>query len=390
MATKRIRAAATSVPSTAQQTSSAAADAIAGNDDLLTEILRLLPTRSLFKFKSVSKHWLKLISSQDFSRRLNPNPTVSALFLPKSPHPHGPVFDVVPLDGKPSTAFPNLLPSVFILQSCNGLLCSDRYPENKLNYYIYNPTTHQFTLLPELEADLFSTVACVILAFDPRKSPDYKVLCVRLAYPLLNNHRIEIYSSKARSWRVSCESFTATGGINFGKGVYWNGAIHWITNVRKKSVFSFDVDEERVIGETPMPVIRDWNRMSVRYFGECRGHLHLVLISGRQPWFIVYEMERDYSGWFVKYKVDLGAVSSLFSDIRPNNYEELSKLRYRDLSILCLVREEKDEESFLVMRTPEVVVRYRFQDKTLKKLCDFTVRHARPEAYQYIETLAQV
>ncbi|KAK9266693.1 hypothetical protein L1049_012612 [Liquidambar formosana] len=58
-------------------------DVIAANDDLLTEILLRLPIQSLFQFKSVSKHWLSLISDPHFSRRrrnLKPN-AVAGLFL---------------------------------------------------------------------------------------------------------------------------------------------------------------------------------------------------------------------------------------------------------------------------------------------------------------------
>ena len=58
------------------------AETIAGNDDLLIEILLRLPIKALIKFKSVSKHWLFLISDPKFSRHRNPNPvSASGLFL---------------------------------------------------------------------------------------------------------------------------------------------------------------------------------------------------------------------------------------------------------------------------------------------------------------------
>ncbi|KAK9291350.1 hypothetical protein L1049_019296 [Liquidambar formosana] len=169
----------------------AAADVIAGNDDLLTEILCWLPVRSLLRFKSVSKHWLQLISSPNIYRLLNPNPTtVSALFLSKSSFSSIP--DLLPLDGNPPTAFPNLLPSISILQSCNGLLCCESLERNEKNnpdYYICNPTTRQFTILPELP----SAAVGVILAFDPYESLDYQAICAKRISCLPVLYRIEIY-----------------------------------------------------------------------------------------------------------------------------------------------------------------------------------------------------
>ncbi|KAK9291875.1 hypothetical protein L1049_019825 [Liquidambar formosana] len=370
-----------------QRFSASAADVIAGNDDLLTEILRWLPARSLLRFKSVSKHWLQLISSPDIYRLLNPNPTtVSALFL--SNPSSSPIPDLLPLDGNPPTAFPNLLPSISILQSCNGLLCCESWKKNEKNnpdYYICNPTTRQFTILPELPGPAVG----VILAFDPCESLDYQAICVRWISCSPVFYRIEIYSSRTRSWRPAIDDpFTTTGYINFREGVFWNGAVHWITE--STTVFSFDVNQERVLGEMAMPQIKDWNKRSIRYFGASRDHLHVILISGAcAPQFLVYEMKRDYSGWFVKYKVDLRALKTLFSDMGGSNFD-ISKLRYRRLAILCLARGEIDDESFLVMRTPHEAVRYSFKDKTSKKLCDFTAGHDKYIASQYIETLVRV
>ncbi|KAK9293267.1 hypothetical protein L1049_021259 [Liquidambar formosana] len=61
------------------------AKAIAGNKDLLREILLRLPIKSLLRFKSVSKEWLSLISNphfaQSYTHRYNPNLKPSSLLL---------------------------------------------------------------------------------------------------------------------------------------------------------------------------------------------------------------------------------------------------------------------------------------------------------------------
>ncbi|PON51067.1 F-box domain containing protein, partial [Parasponia andersonii] len=74
------------------------AETVACNDDLLDEILIRLPIKSLIRFKSVSKHWLSLISAPKFALRRNPNPSpspASGLFLKR---PFRPEFEFLNLD----------------------------------------------------------------------------------------------------------------------------------------------------------------------------------------------------------------------------------------------------------------------------------------------------
>ncbi|GMP23902.1 hypothetical protein CsSME_00001342 [Camellia sinensis var. sinensis] len=69
------------------------ADTIASNADLLTKTLLHLPIRLLFRFKSVSKHWLSLITHTYFSHchqilnrhRFWPIPTVAPLVPTQQP-----------------------------------------------------------------------------------------------------------------------------------------------------------------------------------------------------------------------------------------------------------------------------------------------------------------
>ncbi|XP_022958240.1 F-box protein At5g07610-like [Cucurbita moschata] len=145
-----------------QFSSSSAAESLANNDDLLVEILVRLPIPSLLRFKSVSKRWFSLISDPDFSHRritFYP-PTPSGIFLSR-PYTFSvsPGFDFVVLrPNPPQVPFESLEPSVpkrriEILQSCNGLLlrCSNGRSYRKNTYYVYNPTTKQYTTFPRLQ-----------------------------------------------------------------------------------------------------------------------------------------------------------------------------------------------------------------------------------------------
>ncbi|KAL5810784.1 hypothetical protein ACOSQ4_027352 [Xanthoceras sorbifolium] len=111
------------------------------------------------------------------------------------------------------------------------------------------------------------------------------------------------------------------------------------------------------------------------YFGESRGHMHLNEIYGPcTALFNVYEMERDYSGWMVKYQVDLLTISAAFPE---------------------MVRR------LLLVHIPNKAIRYNFKDKSFKKIHEFApvgmaikvesiLEYRWCHAFQYIETLAYV
>lgn len=249
----------------------------------------------------------------------------------------------------------------------------------------------------------------MFLAFDPSKSSHYKVVCVRNSdLELDDRYQIEIYSSVLGPWRISGQPFTAHANTNFKDGVFWNGAVHWISTWRASNSLYFHVEQER-IREMPMPESpSEWDWRHVSYFGASRDHLHLVESYGpHTTQFNVYEMEKDYSRWFVKYRVDINPVAiAIFPQMKQVWLDPLN-VHYCAFSILCLVRGETEEESFLVLHLPGNAISYNLKDKTYKKLCDFapdgdndgdgddhmgtdTLRFDRSDAYQYIQSLSCV
>ncbi|KAJ0099785.1 hypothetical protein Patl1_20714 [Pistacia atlantica] len=185
-------------------------------------------------------------------------------------------------------------------------------------------------------------------------------------YNQFSGARIEIYSPETGPWRLSGGTFTGPTDTNFNRGVFWKGAIHWICP--SGTCFYFNVDEEK-LRDMPMPPIpEEWDERRRSSFGESGGHLHLIENYGPGGTvFNVLEMERDYSGWFVKYKVDLFG-------------------------------EENDEDSYLVVQIPKKVIRYNFKDQTFKKIHDFAPSEfdahepelERFDVFQHIESLACV
>ncbi|KAJ0042076.1 hypothetical protein Pint_18038 [Pistacia integerrima] len=263
------------------QTSSSA-EIIANNDDLLIEILVCLPIKSLLKFKSVSKHWLSLITSPNFSLRTSPLPKpINGLFICRIYSPEYNFINLRSSSSRPpfkSLTFDSIPSRIHIQQSCDGLLLCSRMQENArhADYFVYHPTTNIYTTLLPLTIDNGALHRGVILAFDPSNSPHYKVVCVKDCFLYESCFQIEIYSSQTDTWRLCNFGFIYRNGPFFMDGVFWNNAIYWYKSW-SPSIY-FDMDEEEVREMQMPPNIGGWNEKWCWYMGASRSHLLLIEI----------------------------------------------------------------------------------------------------------------
>ncbi|GKE22476.1 ribonuclease H-like domain-containing protein [Tanacetum coccineum] len=178
------------------------------NDDLLTEILIQLPILCIHLFTTVSKQWLRILTSPYFTRKRSQITKVDPPVGHFVNHIRS-LFkcDFVSLDSRlrlKKSAMDNSFTlgstkeakNVKILQSCNGLLlCSG---SGRLVFdYVYNPSTNQFKRLPHPNCSLdnspYYRSAGLRMAFDPTKSPHYKLVDARRTSC---NIDIQIYSLK--------------------------------------------------------------------------------------------------------------------------------------------------------------------------------------------------
>ncbi|KAL6143140.1 hypothetical protein ACLB2K_053835 [Fragaria x ananassa] len=405
--------------------SSSLPETIVDYEDILTEILVRVPARPLVRFKCISKYWHFLISDPKFCHRhtlRNPHSPISAFFSHFTskfcfvPHhlDHGPT-STCNLTEFPPTCNPlnflHNLDGIHIVQSCNDLfLCLPKPPKHcypslasTLVYYVLNPTTNKFTTLTPPAAAAATTSDPRIfghaLAFDPSKSPHYKVVflwCVDepIAGHWCPYHRIEIYSSETQSWRLLDSSFNTQPQVVYKVGVYCNDAVHWVGVDCEMSYYH--IDEERVgfvdgfardDGGTSF-----FTRQS-RYFRESHGggRLHLIDIHIQcHTRFQVLEMGKDYSGWFVKYNVDLDPLCTAYLHIPQNLFVILS---------LAPEENEQDEEtsSVLLLHTPGKVISFNLRNNTFKSI-DLNPKVGVDESfcrvgrwnYRYVESLAVV
>ncbi|XP_004297976.1 PREDICTED: F-box protein At5g07610-like [Fragaria vesca subsp. vesca] len=236
---------------------------------------------------------------------------------------------------------------------------------------------------------------CYGLAFDPSKSPHYKVVCVTnscFAYSEFveregEHHKIDIYSSETGTWKhLNVPYFPSPYDShrpydrkqmamhfdhrNREGAVYCNDAVHWI----RASVSSLAMTRATESGR--MEFTRNETDV-LHYFDLGQERLLLASSNPHVPLFDVMEMERDYSGWFVKYHVDLNPVSTALP-------------RSNALLILYLSQEqEKDakEEDFsciLWLHMPGKVMSYNLKNnnfETSVELADEENLHALNEKF---------
>ncbi|KAI7744943.1 LOW QUALITY PROTEIN: hypothetical protein M8C21_016842 [Ambrosia artemisiifolia] len=248
---------------------------IGSNDDLLTEILIRLPVTSILRFKSVSKHWRWLLSDRHFTQRYDKLLKCPGVFGRNKYFP----FDVENPTPPPFLSLDSYFDhsGIRIMQSCNGLLlcCADRGPtgySKSPRYYVLNPTTKQLALIPSVPGGLkvAKTILFMGLAFHQTECVHYKVICIRSLEPARNLLQIQVYSSDTRKWKISIESFSARNPVFCkGKGVYWNGALHWAPYSGNQLYFKIDAEQLQTLPLPPVEILPP--ERSMTYFGESRG-----------------------------------------------------------------------------------------------------------------------
>ncbi|KAL7224520.1 hypothetical protein ACSBR1_025892 [Camellia fascicularis] len=372
---------------------SLAVEVVVSNVDLLTEILLHVPTKSLLRFKCVSKHWRTLISDSQFSHnhtRRNNNSLISGIYFycklrmfkelnSVSFHSHSSLPTLAFLNGVGEGSTPR------IVCSCNGLLlCSKVYGKH---YIVCNPTTQKYTALPAPAGTLSRFLDHkfgAYLAFDPSKSPHYKVVLVNYSFDLRgrsgSSYVIDIYSSESACWKHI--RVIAPPGHSLRRRVFSNGAIHWMTSTNL--YIRFVVDAENLT-QTPMPpypkILSD---DKILYFGECHGHLFLIQNRQVLPLrFRILEMDRDYCCWKVKYWVNLRPIESVFPE------------KFHQFSVVCIVKGANEKDFALVFNIYGNFISYNLDRKTWKVLLDFQPGEFHESvcyynSYNFIESLSPV
>lgn len=215
-------------------------------DEIIVEILWRLPVESLLRCRCVCKSWYSLISDHHFIKtHLCKSSSPRLLFSTLPPkinlkttsslnhlnHPH-------PVDVDYPLKHPRK--SVWIVGSCNGLLCI-AIEEDTL--FIWNPSTRKSNRLP-YSAPKPAAPGCYVLygfGYQQHTPPpdDYKVVQISCLFKNKAKYDtiVKIYSLKHGNWN-NIAPFPH--GIPLDdSGKYSNGALHWAASQDFGSSYSW-------------------------------------------------------------------------------------------------------------------------------------------------------
>ncbi|WCJ23257.1 F-box family protein [Euphorbia peplus] len=295
-------------------------------DEVVLQILARLPVKSLFRAKSVCKIWYRLSFDKYFIRLYNElavkNPTVLVEISDSSEFKSSLVC-IDNLRGVSEFSLDFLKDRVKIRACCNGLLCCSSIPDKGV-YYICNPMTREFRLLPrsrERPVTRFypdGEATLVGLACSLSMEKFYVVLA---GHHRTFGHRSDgtficlVFDSDSNKWSkfVSFQHELFTH-MNRNQVVFVNGALHWLTG-SCSCILSLDLD------------CNVWRRLSLPeevkngsgnrvYLLESDGCLSIVQIS--DAWMKIWVM-KDYAGeyWVIEDSISLRCIRDLVPGIFP-------------------------------------------------------------------------
>ncbi|GKC50750.1 hypothetical protein Tco_1073495 [Tanacetum coccineum] len=192
------------------------------------------------------------------------------------------------------------------------------------------------------------------LVFDPTKSPHFKVVHVGLktdydfddcdGYHDVGYHdngdgsylQIETYSSKIGSWSVCVNRFDLKRFNGFELGIYSNGVLHWL-NFEDGRYWHVKLD---ILVDLPVLTII---QLPVKLDGE-----------------LFRDLKNGYSEWSLKCLVNLD------DTMMPLPKEWRIHSRF-----WCIALGEREEDSFMVIKSIAKVLQYKILLKTVRTLFDF-------------------
>lgn len=295
--------------------------------ELIVEILKRLPAKSLLRFRCVCKSWSTLITSPDFIAAYNilntTNPSnTQILFRNYSEtlnkeiytlHCDNPTFDLHTELEFPFTSFN---PYFRIVGSCNGLVClADTLFTHKNKVILWNPSIREFLNLPAPSIRykrewLFMSVFG--FGFDC-KNKDYKV--VRIAIHGSKNvpPRTEVFELSTGAWRVIDAVVPPYEMHHCWLQANLNGSVHWLAfnpsqiGGFRSLIVAFDVSNEvfREIMLPPSVASEHLLNLSITVCGNLLALCHYYKVTDRRACTVWVMKEYGVETWLEMFTIDL-------------------------------------------------------------------------------------
>ncbi|KAK4259425.1 hypothetical protein QN277_005758 [Acacia crassicarpa] len=211
-------------------------------EEIVTDIFKRLPVKSLIRFQCVSKQWKNLIKAPSFvQEHLHHHTTHQNPSLLIEHFRRNNLLNLCLLDREMQFRELENLPSigslmgVHVVGSCHGLICLTDYSINPPAPLLWNPATRDVRRMPVTLAD-FPVFGHFGFGFSPPKN-DYKI--VRF-YGTNMIYKVEVYSLSTGSWKDLHFDNIKDLSI-FGDGVTIKGVMFWYGSRRGAVIKGSDV-----------------------------------------------------------------------------------------------------------------------------------------------------
>lgn len=295
-------------------------------DEVILQILARLPVKSLFRAKTVCKLWYRISSDNYFIQLYNEiaakNPVV-LVEISDSSELKSSLICIDNLRGVSEFSLDFLKDRVKVRASCNGILCCSSIPDKGV-YYVCNPMTREFKLLPrsrERHVTRFYPDGEATLVGLACNLSMQKYNVVLAGYHRTFGHRPDgtficlVFDSDLNKWRkfVSFQDDHFTH-MNRNQVVFVNGALHWLTgSFSCILVLDMGCDVWRKISLPEEVSYGAGNRV---YLLESDGCLSVIQIS--EAWMKIWVM-KDYESerWHEVERVSLRCIRGMVPGIFP-------------------------------------------------------------------------
>ncbi|CAK7345995.1 unnamed protein product [Dovyalis caffra] len=264
-------------------------------ENLISSILLCLPTKSVVRFRSMSKYYDQLVSEPRFATNhaLRSNPDqVHGLLRFTSRNPDKMLF--YSFHSKPNSRIPEVVPVNFqVMASCNGLILD--LSDSGLS--VSNPVApDRIQIIPKLETP-YGEYCDLGLAYDPIGFSPLEFKLVHVFRKQMLNipddedvYGLKIFDSIANSWRESKPKMFVRNSFQMEsdfyelkvQAVYLNGLLHWFRACGHIVVFNVE-NEEATLIKMPREMRKAWlDNQDSPWFGAADGFLYVVYVSKRQ------------------------------------------------------------------------------------------------------------